>query len=181
MENLFELEAPVFRSSVLGFVPWSLVCVCSSDRQAFLYVAPPPALHMPYPPPYFFSPASHWLGCISRGTRAPYRSYGPRRNSVEPPRGTLAKLGHPPRPHGPRPVACVWNSVKWYFYQKKLEPQTTSRHRPGAPPRTARAHRSAIVARHSSIADRPSRSRSFVRSRTRMVSPVVVCACVYTT
>ena len=174
------------RSSVLGSVPWSLVCVCSSDRQAsFLYVAPPPALHMPHSPPFFLSPASHWLGCISRGTRAPYRSYDPRRNSAAPPRGTLAKLGHPPRPHGPRPVACVWNSVKWYFYQKKLEPQTTSRHRPGAPPRTARAHRSAIVARRSSIADRRSAVglrlvRSFGRGQG-WLRHVVLCACVYTT
>ena len=56
-----------------------------------------------------------------------------------------------------------------------MKPQTTSRHRPGAPPQTARAHRSAIAARRSSIADRPSRSRSFGRSRTRMDAPVVVC------
>ena len=112
---------------------------------------------MPYSPPYFFSPASHWLGCISRGTRAPCRSYDPRRNSAEPPRGTLAKLGRP-RPHA-RPTACgvrLEFGEIICFYQKKIEPETTSRHRPGAPPRTARAHRSAIVARRSSIADRRS-------------------------
>ena len=139
-------------------------------------------------PSFFFSPASHWLGCISRGTRPPYRSYDPRRNSAEPPRGTLAKLGRP-RPHGPRPVVACGVRLEFgeiiFFYHKTIEPETTSRHRPGAPPRTARAHRSAIVARRSSIADRRSAVglglvRSFGRGQG-WLRHVAVCACVYTT
>ena len=186
MEDLFELEAPVSapRSSV-PFRGRLFAFVLQTGRLLFFTWHRRPRCICHIPLLIFFSPASHWLGCISRGTRAPYRSYGPRRNSAEPPRGTLAKLGHPPRPHGPRPVACVWNSVKWYFYQKKIESQTTSRHRPGAPPRTARAHRSAIVARRSSIADRRSAVglglvRSFGRGQG-WLRHVVVCACVYTT
>ena len=62
-------------------------------------------------------------------------------------------------PTPPRPTACgvrLEFGEIIFFYQKKIEPETTSRHRPGAPPRTARANRSAIVARRSSIADRRS-------------------------
>ena len=88
-------------------------------------------------------------------------------------------------PTPPRPAACVWNSVDniYIFLFRKMKAQTTSRHRPGAPRRTARAHRSAIVARSSPIADRRSPIvvlglvRSF-GSRTRMdCAGCCVCMC----
>ena len=185
MEDLFKLEAPIsaprFRSVVaclrLFFRPAGFFSLRGTAARA---------AYATFPSLFFLSPASHWLGCISRGARAPYRSYGPRQNSAEPPHGTLAKLGHP-RPHGPRPTAC---GVRLEFGEiislpEKIKPQTTSRHRPGAPPRTARAHRSAIVARRSSIADRRSAVglglvRSFGRGQG-WLRHVVVCACVYTT
>ena len=70
------------------------------------------------------------------------------------------------------------------FLPEKIKPQTTSRHRPGAPPRTARAHRLAIVARSSPIADRRSAVvLGFVRSfgsRTRVdCAGCCVCMCVH--
>ena len=161
MEELFELEAPVSapRSSV-PFRGRLFAFVLQTGRLLFFTWHRRPRCICHIPLLIFFTPASHWLGCISRGTRAPYRSYDPRRNSAEPPRGTLAKLGRP-RPHGPRPVVVACGvrlefGEIIFFYQKKIEPETTSRHRPGAPPRTARAHRSAIAARRSSIADRRS-------------------------
>ena len=107
MEDLFELEAPVSapRSSV-PFRGRLFAFVLQTGRLLFFTWHRRPRCICHIPLLIFFTPASHWLGCISRGTRAPYRSYDPRRNSAEPPRGTLAKLGRP-RPHGPRPLTIL--------------------------------------------------------------------------
>ena len=168
MEDLFELEAPVSapRSSV-PFRGRLFAFVLQTGRLLFFTWHRRPRCICHIPLLIFFSPASHWLGCISRGTRAPYRSYGPRRNSAEPPRGTLAKLGRP-RPHGPRPVVPC--GVRLEFGEMVLLPEKkrTTNHKPAPPrctaPDSPRApvgdRRSPLVDRRSPIGRRPWRERN---------------------
>ena len=73
------------------------------------------------------------------------------------------------------PAATAFGGVRGVFLPKKIKPQTTRRCRSGQPAGAGR--RSSLVVRRSQIADRRSAvglARSFVRSRTRMVGPVVV-------